>query len=89
MSKWVGNMACVLAYIFNSASRQHHEVQASQFLLHSIKDLVPLSEACLYVYINWSQAQAHHQTSLGNKQSSTCMRGARANPRAGFCFNVW
>ena len=27
--KWVGNMSCILVYLFNSASRQDHEVWAS------------------------------------------------------------
>ena len=26
VSKWVGNSACILAYLFNSVSRQHCEV---------------------------------------------------------------
>ena len=48
ISKWVGNMACILAHVFNSASRQHCELWASQFpFLHSLKDMVPPSEACL------------------------------------------
>ena len=29
VSKWAGNTACVLADLFNSASRQHHEVLTS------------------------------------------------------------
>ena len=53
VSKWACNMADVLAYLFNSASRQHHEVWASWFpFLHSIMDSVPPSEACLYRCIN-------------------------------------
>ena len=31
VSKQVGNLACILAYLFNSVSRQCHEVWASQF----------------------------------------------------------
>ena len=42
MSKWVGNTACVLGHVFNSASRQHCEVWALEFpFLHSLKDIVP------------------------------------------------
>ena len=49
-----------LAHLFNSVSRQHHEVWASQFpFLHSLKEVIPPSEACLYGHINWSPAQAH------------------------------
>ena len=29
VSKWVGNTACILASLFNSGSRQHHEVCTS------------------------------------------------------------
>ena len=37
MSKWVGNTTSILAHVFNSASRQHHELLASQFpFLHSV-----------------------------------------------------
>ena len=32
--------------------------------LQSIKDSIPPSEAYLYVYINWSLAQVHKQSSL-------------------------
>ena len=44
----VGNPACILAYLFNSVSRQCWEVRDSQFpFLHSLRDVIPLSEACL------------------------------------------
>ena len=60
VSKQVGNLARILAHLFNSVSRQHREVWASQFpFLHSLKEMVPPSEACLYGHINWSLAQAH------------------------------
>ena len=53
------NSDCTLVHIFNSASRQHHEVLALQFsFLHGLNDVVPPSEACLYGLINWSLAQA-------------------------------
>ena len=64
--KWVCNATCILAHVFNSASRQHHEVWASQFpFLHSIMDKVPASEACLCGHMNWSLAQAQLQSSMG------------------------
>ena len=51
--KWVGNTAHILAHVFNSASRQLHDVWASQFpILHSPKDTLPPSEACLYGHMN-------------------------------------
>ena len=51
--KWVGNMAHILAYLFNSASMQYYEVWASQFpILHSIEDSFPPSEAFLYRHSN-------------------------------------
>ena len=66
VSKQVGNSAHILAHVFNSASRQHCEVWASQFpFLYSLKDVVPLSEAYLYGCINWSLAQAQQQFSIG------------------------
>ena len=37
VSKWVGNSTHILAHLFNSVSRQHHEVWAPQFpFLHSL-----------------------------------------------------
>ena len=60
VSKQIGNSVCILAHVFNSVSRQHLEVWASQFpFLHSLKEVIPPSEACLYGCINWSLAQAH------------------------------
>ena len=57
VSKRVGNSARILAHLFNSVSRQCGEVWASQFpFLHSLKEVVPPSEACLYGHINWSLA---------------------------------
>ena len=66
VSKQVGNYNCILAHVFNSLSRQHHEVWASQFpFLHSVRDVFHPSEACLYDHINWSLAQAQQQSSMG------------------------
>ena len=80
VSKQVGNSACILAHWFNSVSRQHWEVWASQFpFLHSLK------EACLYGHINWSLAQAH---SVGLSQSFPPKRGCKARPGTGFQFTV-
>ena len=46
VSKRDGNSACILAYLFNSVSRQCHEVWASQFpFLHSLRKVIPPSEA--------------------------------------------
>ena len=62
MSKQVGNAAHLLVYAFYSASRKHHKVQASQFpFLHSLKDMVPISEGFLYGCINWSLAKTKQQ----------------------------
>ena len=53
VSKQVGNSAHILAHLFNSVSRQHHEIWSSQFpFLHSLKEVIPPSEACLYGHIN-------------------------------------
>ena len=86
VSKQVGNSACILAYLFNSVSRQHCEGWASQFpFLHSLKEGIPPSEACLYGHINWSLAQAH---SVGLSQSFPPKRGGKARPWTGFQFTV-
>ena len=86
VSKRVGNSACILAHLFNSVSRQCHEVWASQFpFLHSLKEVVSPSEACLYGHINWPLAQAH---SVGLSQSLPSKRGGKARPQTGFQFTV-
>ena len=86
VSKHVGNSACILAHLFNSVSRQHHEIWASQFpFLHSLKEVIPPSEACLYGHINWSLAQAH---SVGLSQSFPPKRAGKARPWTGFHFTV-
>ena len=86
VSKQVGNSAHILAHLFNSVSRQHCEVWASQFpFLHSLKEVIPPSEACLYGHINWSLAQAH---SVGLSQSFPPKRGGKARPQTGFQFTV-
>ena len=77
---------CILAHLFNSVSRQGHEVWASQFpFLHSLKGVIPPSEACLYGHINWSLAQAH---SVGLSLSFPSKRGDKARPWTGFQFTV-
>ena len=87
--KQVGNSACILVHVFNSVSRQHCEVWASQFpFLHSPRDVIPPSEACLYGHINWSLAQAQQQSSMGLSQSFPSLRGGKARPRTGFYFMV-
>ena len=66
--------------------RQCWEVWASQFpFLHSLKEVIPPSEACLYGHINWSLAQAH---SVGLSQSCPPKRGGKARPWTGFQFTV-
>ena len=85
-SKQVGNSTCILAHLFNSVSRQCHEVWTSQFpFLHSLKEVIAPSEACLYGCINWSLAQAH---SVGLSQSFPPKRGGKVRPQAGFQFTV-
>ena len=75
--------------MFNSASRQHCEAWASQSpFLHSLKDVVPTSEACLYGHLNWSLAQAQQQSSMGLSQSFPLMKGGKTRPQTGFHFTV-
>ena len=86
VSKQVGNSACILAYLFNSVSRQHHEAWASHFpFLHSLREMIPSSEACLYGHINWSLTQAH---SVGLSRSFPPKRDGKARPQIGFQFTV-
>ena len=76
----------IFSTFFNSVSRQHCEVWASQFpFLHSLKEVIPASEACLYGCINWSLAQAH---SVALSQSFPPKRGCKARPWTGFQFTV-
>ena len=89
VSKTVWNSACILADVFNSATRQYHEVWASQFpFLHSCKDVIPPSEACLYCHINWSLAQAQQWSSMGLSQSFPSKRGGKDRPWPGVHFTV-
>ena len=89
VSKWVCNVACILAYLINSASRLCCVVWASYFpLLHYIKDSIPPIEAFLYSHINWLLKQVHQQSWHGVSQSSTSMKDARSKPEAGFRFYV-
>ena len=86
VSKQVGNSAGILAHLFNSVSRQHQKVWTSQFpFLHSLKEVIPPSEACLYGCINWSLAQVY---SVGLSQSFPPKRGGKARPQTGFQFTV-
>ena len=81
VSKQVGNSACILAHLFNSVSRQHHEVWTLQFpFLSSLKEVIPPSEVCLYGHTNWSLAQAH---SVGLSQSFLLKGVARPDHRLG------
>ena len=75
VSKQVGNSAHILAHLFNSVSRQHREVWASQFpFLHSLK-VIPPSEAYLYGCIIWSLVLTH---SVSLSQSFPPKRGGKA-----------
>ena len=86
VSKQVGNSAHILAHLFKTVSRQHCEVWASQFpFLHSLKEVIPPSEVCLYGHINWSVAQAN---SVGLSRSFLPKRGGKGRPQTGFQFTV-
>ena len=75
--------------VLNSASRKHCEVWALQFLfLHSLKDVVPPSEACLYGDINWFLLQAQQQSCIGLSQSFPPKRDGKTKPQTGFHFHV-
>ena len=82
-------MAHILTYMFNSVSRQCSEVWASWFpFLHSLRDVIPPSEVCLYGHINWSLAQVYHQSSVGLSQYFPPKRGGKARPQTGLHFIV-
>ena len=79
----------ILVHVFNSVSRQHCEVWASQFpFLHSLRDVIPPNEACLYGHINWCLAQAQQQSSMGLSQSFPSKRGGKTRPWTGIHFTV-
>ena len=82
LSKWVENTVHIWASLFNSASRQCHDVWASQnHFVHIFKDSAPPSEVYLYGHINWYLAQVQQQSSLGLAQST---RWGRTRPRTDF-----
>ena len=56
--------------------------------LHSLNDLVALSEACLYSHIHWSLAQAQQQFTMGLSQYFPSVRGGKFRPMTGLHFNV-
>ena len=76
-------------HVFISVSMHHCEVLASQFsFLHSLRDVIPPSETCLYSHINWYLAQAQQQSSMGLSQSFPPKRGGKTRPWTGFHFTV-
>ena len=54
-------------------------------LFFSLREVIPLGEACLYGHFNWCLAQAH---SVGLSQSLPPKRGSKARPWTGFHFTV-
>ena len=75
--------------MFNSVSRQCHEVWASQFpFLHSLRGVIAASKASLHGHINWSLAQAQQLSSMGLSQSFPSKRGGKARPQTGFNIMV-
>ena len=75
--------------MFNSVSREHHELWASQFpFLHSLRDVIPPSEDCLYGHINWSLAQTQQQSSVGLSKSFPSKRDGKTRSQTGFHFTV-
>ena len=85
LSKCFGKTADILAFLFKSVSRHHHEVWASQFcFLHKFKDTVSPSKVCLYGHITCSLAQAQKQSSPHFSQTPISMRCGKAI----FWFNL-
>ena len=57
----------------------------SSLFFHSLEEVIPPSEACLYGCINWSLAQVY---SVGLSQSFPPKKGGKARPQTGFQFTV-
>ena len=53
--------------------------------LHSLKEVIPPNDACLYGHFNWSLVQAN---SVGLSQSFPPKRVGKARPWTGFQFTV-
>ena len=71
--------------MFDSVSRQHHEVWTLQVpFLHSLREVIPPNEACLYGHINWSLVQGQQQSSIGLSQSFPSKMGGKARSQTGF-----
>ena len=60
----------------------------SSLFFTNLRDVIPSSEACLYGHINWSLAQAHHQSSVGLSKSFPPKQGGKAIPWIGFHFTI-
>ena len=72
--QWIDNASHILNFLFNHASRKYHEVWASHIpFLHSFKDTVPPSEACLYGCSNLNLVQVQPQPLSGMSQFSASM----------------
>ena len=60
-----GNTAHILAYLLNSASRQHLKFWTLQFpMLCIFKHTFPPCETCLHGNTTWSLAQSQQQSFL-------------------------
>ena len=57
----------------------------SSLFSHSLKEVIPPSEACLYGCINWSMVQVH---SVGLSQSFPPKKGDKTRLQTGFQFTV-
>ena len=89
VSKQVGNMAHILAFLCNSASRQRNEIWASHLpFLHTIKDTVLSSEVCLYGFINWNLAQVQQPTCYSLSWSFISVRDGKTKKLACNTSNV-
>ena len=91
MCSQVGNTAQCLVYLFNYASRQHHEVWDSQFpFFTTLRKLFILVLLVRLVFMVTSPGPdtASATISLGSSQSSTFIRSGRAKPKARLRFNV-
>ena len=85
VSKQVGNSVCILAHLFNSVFRQHHEVWASQFLFFTVlrRRFLLVRLACMAILIGlW------HRLILWVCLFFPPERGGKARPWTGFQFTV-
>ena len=60
----------------------------SSLYFYSLRDVIPLGEACLYGCVNWPLIQDQQQSSMGLSQSFPPKRAGKTRPQTGCHFMV-